>query len=225
MRVAPGETEPKNQKKERVLKLVAADETTILVQDWYRGSRDALERLLTLHLDWIHSRVRQRLGPLLRSRVESVDVVQEVSIDFLQYGPLFQPANGIQFRRLLATVVESRIRDLKRQHSRACRDFTREKRFDLDVHVSLDPASTPSAQAEQREREARALLALNLLEPAESALLICRDYESQSFCEIGRALDIAEDAARMRYKRAQTKVRAIARDIRKGQVDKWLSPD
>ena len=102
------------------------DRTTVLLQQWHDGDRCALEELLERNLSWLHGYVRQRMGGKLRERLESVDFVQGVAMDVLQYSPRFVVADEAQFRALLGKMLENNLAQKNAWLRAAKRDQDRE---------------------------------------------------------------------------------------------------
>src|SRR5690606_38207743 len=82
-------------------------ETTLLLDRWHAGDREALDRLVSTHLEWIRARLHERQGALLRERAETGDYVQQTLLEFLRYGPPFRLTDGDRFRGLLLTIAEN----------------------------------------------------------------------------------------------------------------------
>jgi RNA polymerase sigma-70 factor (ECF subfamily) len=203
-----------------------SSETRLLLQRLRGGDRAALEALLERDLDWIRGYVRRRLGPALRSRLESGDVVQEAVVEFLRHGPPFLVSDEQQFRRLAARVVENVIghqydwftaqrRELQRE-----RPLPSEDVLDLDARRAMD--GTPSKEAQRHEREACVRLGLELLAAQDREAILLREWEGRSLAEMGTHLGISEDAARMRYKRAVRRLARKVRQLRNGNLAESL---
>ncbi len=190
-------------------------ETRLLLQRLRAGDRAALDALLERDLDWIRGYVRRRLGPALRSRLESADVVQEAMVEFLRHGPPFLVSDQQQFRRLAARVVENVIGHQYDWFTAQRRELQRERPLPSEDILDLDarraPGGTPSKEAHRREREACVRLGLELLEAPDREAILLREWKGHSLAEMGTHLGITEDAARMRYQRA---VRRLARKVR-----------
>ena len=103
----------------------AKDQTSELLQSWHGGERGALNALLERDLPWIHNRVQQRLGPALRGKADSVDIVQDAMVEVLRYAPRFVVDSQARFRGLMAKIVENVLRDERGARSETRREIQR----------------------------------------------------------------------------------------------------
>lgn len=196
------------------------DPTRSLMERWNQGDESALEELLRQHGEWLRTHVRFRLGPAMRSRVESMDIVQDTLVEFLKSGPRFVVENGVQFRGLMGKVIENRIRDRRDWFSAQCRAMAREERRGsvADLSGGGHSQSRPDRKAAQNEWEALVRLAVMLLEPDDRDIVILRQWQDLQFDEIGKKLGIEPDAARMRFNRALPRLAARVDELRRGKV-------
>ncbi|HZN59596.1 MAG TPA: sigma-70 family RNA polymerase sigma factor [Planctomycetota bacterium] len=205
----------------------AEPETVDLLRRWHEGDAQALDTLLRRELPWIEQRVRTRLGSALRARAETQDFVQQALLEFLRYGPRFLVADRAQLRALLARIAENVLRGAHDHFAARRRALHRERPLPSDSVLFLDGAAarpqSPSQQLAAAEEEARVRLALELLDPADNEVLVLRDWGDLSHAEIGRRLDISEDAARMRYARAVSRLAVLVQAIAHGRLDQVLS--
>jgi RNA polymerase sigma-70 factor, ECF subfamily len=199
---------------------VGDDPTRGLMDRWNAGDETALEQLLQLHGDWLRHHVRVRLGPAMRSRLESMDIVQDTLLEFFKSGPRFIVENAAQFRGLMSTVIENRIRDRRDWFSAQCRAMQREERHGsiADLSVGGHSRSQPDTKAAQNEWEAFVRLAVMLLDPDDRDIIVLRQWQDLQFDEIGKKLGIEPDAARMRFNRALPRLAARVDELRRGKV-------
>jgi RNA polymerase sigma-70 factor, ECF subfamily len=184
-----------------------------------KGRKDeSLERLLAADGEWLRLRVSTRLGGVVRRLGDTDDFVQEAMLRLLRVGPWFKSANRARFRALLARIVENLLRDAFRAATAEKRSLDREISSLGEATLDLDrmPASgeTPSAAASRAEREAWVRLGLELLESDDRAVIWLRQIEGRAWADVGLALGLAEDAARMRFRRALGRLARIVRDLR-----------
>jgi RNA polymerase sigma-70 factor (ECF subfamily) len=151
------------------------------------------------------------MGKELRSKLESVDLVQDVLVSVLKDLQNFTYKNEGDFVRWLASIAENRLRDnLDRFHA-SKRDIDREVR--LDTHRStleesfaaaLEPidATTPSAIISKREEFDKLAKAIDTLKPEYREVIVLTKVEGLSYREIGDKLGKSADAARMLFTRA-----------------------
>ena len=200
--------------------------TVELLRRWHSGDREALDALFERDLPWIQQTVHRRLGPLLRARAETQDLVQEVAIEFLRYGPRFLLSSRRQFRALLARIAENVIRGQLDWLTAQRRSIHRERPLPgdtvLDLDGSMKTVREPGEQAERNEWDALVRLGIELVDAADRQILLLREWEDTPFAEIGRHLDISEDAARMRFHRAMARLAEKIVELRGGGIEAAL---
>jgi RNA polymerase sigma factor (sigma-70 family) len=205
------------------------DETSASLRKWYEGDRGALDELIERHLPWIQAHVRRRLGPVLRSRGDTVDYVQDAMIQFLQFGPRFTVTREEDFRALVARIVENSLRNKYDWFTARRRDIARERPLPSDTVLSLDPlrgsARTPSMSAERREREAWIRLGMELLDADAREILILRQWDRMSYAQIGERLGTTPDAARMRHNQAVRRLASKVQTLRTGRLAEALAEE
>jgi RNA polymerase sigma factor (sigma-70 family) len=199
-----------------------ADPTPDLLARWHDGDETALAQLVALHHDWLRGHVERRLGAFLRARGDADDYLQDAILDFLRDGPRFQVRDGGQFRALLGRIVENTLRDKN--------DWFRAKRRRLGTNVTisrdsvlpLDPAlqrsTTPSQNASRVEVRDWVRLGLELLEAEDRKIILAREYEDQSFVQIGEELGMTANAVRMRWVRAVARLAEVMKGLQAGQL-------
>lgn len=207
--------------------MTAPRHTAELLQSCHTGDGAALDELVAANLEWIRGQVRRRLGPLLRRRDDSQDLVQDALVALLREGPRFVTHDQQQFRALMARLVENQIRREFDFHTAQRRDLRRDHGLAEPGSVlSLDQApavqATPSVAAGEAEARAALALALELLEPDDRLVILRREYQGESFAAIAKELGVAEDAARMRLTRALPKLGRKVMQLRQGQVTRAL---
>ncbi len=202
------------------------NETVMLLQRWFAGESNALDALIERDLPWIEDRVRSRLGPLLRSRGEVEDFVQDAMIEVLRYGPRFSLSNRRQFRGLLARLIENTIRDRAKYYAAQRRDAGRERRLPTAGVADLDrpqrEVTRPSVAVDRDEEVAWLELALGLLGSEDRQVLRLRQWEGLSFAEIGERLGLLGNTARVRFARALPKLGKLVVQLRRGELDSVL---
>lgn len=181
--------------------------TSLYLEQWNGGDADGLKSLLERHLPWIHEHVPKRLGPLLRRKADASDYVQDVVVQFLQYGPRIHISDDNHFRALMIRIVENALCDKHDWYIARRRAHALDHPQPSDTVLSLDPPAgktipTPSKVAAKNEDEAWIHLGMELLDSAERELLVLRQWDELSFEEIGKRLDISQDAAWKRHNRA-----------------------
>ena len=199
-----------------------AGDTLSLLRDWNGGDQEALNRLLDRHLEEIRRYVKSRLGPMLRTKADTIDYVQDAMVEFLRYGPRFEIANDKHFRALLGQIIENVLRDKHDWYTAKRRQVQRESPMPDGSVLNLDPSAgtvtQPPEAAAQRESEMWMRLGLELLAPDDRRVIVLREYDGKSFAEIAAELGIQEDAARARFHRALPRLAAKVKALSEGRI-------
>lgn len=179
-----------------------------LAQD---GDESALDQLCAVYGSRVLWLVRLRMGKELRSKLESMDLVQDVLTSALKDLGNFKYKTEGDFLRWLARIAENRLRDnLDKLHADK-RDIRKEVR--LNTHrltledsfvAALDAVDTktPSAIMSKREEFDKLAKAIDALKPEYREVIVLTKVEGLSYREIGDKLDRSADAARMLFSRA-----------------------
>lgn len=190
-------------------------ESMRLLGEAQNGDRRALEQLLDRYQDRIRRIVRIRLSVDLRTRMESMDIVQETLSAAFQHIEDLQPRSTASILQWLSRIAENRIRDAWRSHFAEKRDPRRE--VDIDALVSTgggpgSPADTPDEDASQRELEAVVDEAMAELPEDAREVILLRTYQGGSWDYVARQLGRpGADAARQLYRRSRVQLGRIVR--------------
>ena len=181
-------------------------QTLALVHAAQGGDRVALDRLLARYQERVRRIVRLRLGPALRSQLESGDILQQVLLDAFRSLDRYEPRDEAGFLAWLAGIAEHRIRDAADFHTSDKRDAARVQSLTHDTDSSTpgqpltDPRSAPPETASRAEQVERLEACLAGLPEADRELVVLRDYVGLSWAEVAeRTGSPSPDAARMRY--------------------------
>ena len=175
----------------------------ILAKD---GDESALERLYRVYGERVRWMVRFRMGKALRSKLESMDLVQDVFVHALGGLEDFTYKNEGDFVRWLSKITQNALHDnLDKLHA-AKRDIRIELRLVShnsatkgvlrEVQEGLD-ATTPSVIMSKREDLAKLEKAIDKLKPEYKDIIILSKIEGLSYKEIGKKLGKSPDAVRM----------------------------
>lgn len=210
-------------------------DTVELLRRWHAGDRGALGTLLARHLESLHRFVRAELGRELRQLRrdgDSMDIVQTAAARVLGYVPAFIPENGRQFHRLLRRIVVNDILNRLRSPSLGRREPSRAGFGDsvLDLRSPSQGSNGPVRAVLTSERlgemRAWARMALEFLpDPVERRLVLLAAVEEWSWKEIGDDLELAPDAARMRFQRLLPRLANHVRLLGEGRLDELLGSD
>ena len=157
------------------------------------GDRIAYDRLFGMHAERALLFIRARLGPRLRQKVESVDVLQDAYLAAHQAFARFDYTDESAFTRWLCRIIDNRIRDLG-DH------FDALKRQPVELPRS-DPTGVITAldRAEHREKIARGLEALD---EDHRQVLLFRFFEGLTSEETGERMGRTAGAVRKLTARA-----------------------
>lgn len=185
----------------------ALTQTLELVHAAQGGDRQALERLLTRYQERVRRIVRLRIGPVLRLRMDSGDILQQVLLDAFRSLDRYEPRDEAGFLAWLAGIAEHRIRDAVDYHASEKRDPARERPPNVGdagepgaSRNLVDEATAPYEKAARAEQVRRLEACLSGLPEADRELIVLRDYIGLSWAEVAeRVGSPSPDAARMRH--------------------------
>ena len=175
------------------------------------GDRAALEKLCKVYGERVHWIVRFRMGREIRSKLDSMDLVQDAFVLALENLGDFTYRDEGDFLRWLSKIAENRIRDnVKKLHADK-RDIRKE--VSLRNRVSTTQGSlvgtpgpvattTPSVVISNREELSRLDKAIDELKPEYREVIILKKIEGLSYKEIGNRLGKSTDAVGMLVSRA-----------------------
>ncbi len=168
------------------------------------GDEAAFRGLFTRYTELLKARIRARLTPALRRKVDASDVLQDAYLVALQRIGEFRPEDQEAFGHWLGRIVEHKIRDTLR-HYRADKrgvgaEVTRGHRPDT-VNVAGREAS-PIEAAIASELEERARAALRLLPEDHREVIRLVQEHRLSFREAAGRMGRTEAAVKKLYERA-----------------------
>jgi RNA polymerase sigma-70 factor (ECF subfamily) len=181
------------------------------------GDGPALEDLLEYYLPQMHAFVHARLGPGLRSRETSLDVVQSACRQLLTVREAFAFHGEERFRAWLFTSVLNKIREKARHHQMEIRDQGREERLAVDAApVALASLLTPSREAVGNETAAAVAAALAELTDEHREVITLARVVRLPHKVIAEVMDRNEEATRQLLGRALVR---LARQLRRRGVE------
>jgi RNA polymerase sigma-70 factor (ECF subfamily) len=207
-----------------------------LLRRWHAGDPDALGEIVRAEAGWIADLVHRRLGPLVRRRADTQDIVQHTLVEVLKAGPRFVVDDREHLRALLARMVENVLR----WHARHGRQQKRDVRQEVGAGwlagmpaasqtvLQLSPAASapgPATAASTAETRDWVRLALELLDPDDRDVIVFREYDGLSFAEIAPRLGLSEAHARVRFQRALPKLGAKLQQLQQGRLGDALDSD
>lgn len=192
-----------------------SDATTRLLDRARRGDSQALGLLLDRYRDETRRLVQLRIDPLLRSRADESDIVQETQIDAARRFEDYLTRRPMPFRIWLRRTALQRLSKIRRQHLDVSkRSVQRELHLSDDASQQLylqliDSGSSPSKVAMKRELKKQLRDALSELSNTDREILLMRHVERMSNLEIAQSLDLSESAVSKRHYRSLIKLGAI----------------
>ena len=175
------------------------------------GDRSALNQLYTVYGERIRWLVRLRMGKEIRSKLESVDLTQDILIRALQGLSEFRYENEGDFVRWLSRIAENTFRDNLDKLYASKRDIRKEVQFDNNHSTikgeyagphELIQTTTPSMIVSRREDLARLEKAIDKLKPEYREVIILAKIEGFSYYQIGDRLGKSVGAVKMLVSRA-----------------------
>ncbi len=175
------------------------------------GDNSAQDRLCRAYGERIRRIVRLRMGAELRSKLESMDLVQDALMCALRDLGDFTYRNEGDFLRWLRRIAENRIRDnLEKLHADK-RDVRRETPLNHCASTSTDdparipePArnTTPSVILSRKEDLDKLEKAIDKLRPEYREVIMLAKIEELSYSQIGNRLSKSTGAVKMLVSRA-----------------------
>lgn len=185
--------------------------TRRLIELAKEGDKAALEELSRTYSERVRRIVRLRMGRELRSKFESMDVVQDALICALRGLGTFAYTNEGDFTRWLSRIAENRLRDNLDKLNAGKRDVRREIPLDMDGGDgqqsrawAVEPVetATPSMDAEKHEQLDRLERAIDSLKPEYKELVVLTKLDGLSYKEAADRVGKSPDAVRMLVCRA-----------------------
>jgi RNA polymerase sigma-70 factor (ECF subfamily) len=186
------------------------------------GDESALNRLYRAYAERVRWIVRFRMGGELRSKLESMDLVQEVLIHALGGLEDFSYKDEGDFLRWLSKITENELRGSLRGLHAEKRNIRKEVRLDNGGPSTYGgfagafgpiEATTPSVIMSRKEDLSKLEKAMDQLKPKYREAIVLTKIEGLSYEEIGVKLNMSSDAVRMRATRAMVALAAAFRGI------------
>jgi len=176
------------------------------------GDNSAQDRLCRVYGEQVRRIVRLRMGAELRSKLESMDLVQDALMCALRDLGDFTYRNEGDFLRWLTKIAENRLRDnIDKLHTEK-RDIRREIRLDDRERTTGEgfvgtagpiEATTPSVIMSRKEDLDKLEKAMDTLRPEYKEVIILAKIEELSYSQIGDRLGKSTGAVKMLVSRAR----------------------
>ena len=174
--------------------------TATLVSGAQSGDTGARDALYERYFQRVLSIVRVRMGGLLRSRMESQDLVQSVMLESLKDLGAFEYRTEGAFLHWLSTLAERKIRDKVDYLGAQKRNASRET--SIREEPSANRSHSPSGLVAQAEELLRLEEGIRTLPKDQAELVVMSKLEGLSHQEIARMTGKTPDAVRMAVARA-----------------------
>jgi RNA polymerase sigma factor (sigma-70 family) len=176
------------------------------------GGVQPLEAVWRRFGDQLRRRARTRLRQYgLAGQAESMDICNEVMADLARRNSddALSPDDALAY---VMRAIDNQVLDTFRTLARQCRDFRRNEGTPVEDIGVQTPQATPSQIALRREVIDR----IRSMMSSDDAEAVDMMLENRDWSEIGQALGVRPDTARMRVRRAIERVR---RDLGLGDGD------
>ncbi len=201
---------------------VSSNQSLDLIRRAQAGDREALNQLMDRHYGRVHRAVRARLGPRLRSRVDSGDILQQTFLQAVRSFDRFHVQSEGGLVHWLSKIAEAQIRDAADYHLRQRRSVDREQSLDQApgtddgrhplVEALADDAPTPLQELTRDERRRLLEECMDRLPRHFREVLLLRDFEKVSWQEIAVMMGRpSESAARGVHQQAVQELRKMLR--------------
>lgn len=175
------------------------------------GDKSALEQLYKVYGERVHRIMRLRMGKELRSRLQSMDLVQDALICAFRDLKDFSYKNEGDFMRWVSKIAENRLRDnLDKLHADK-RDVRKEVPLNSGGESTQDSfiasrgpvdSTTPSLIMSRREELDKLEKAMDKLKPEYREVITLTKMEGLTYKEAADRLGKGADAVRMLLSRA-----------------------
>lgn len=172
-------------------------ELQALLRQAAAGDEEAANELARRYESVVRAAIRPRLGPELRARLDTEDILQSTLTASLEDLARLDYRGEKAFLGWLCRVAEHRVLDAARRHRAARRDLRRER--PLAPGDDLPGRGTSPSQAAVRGERARGLHeAVSRLPDEERRVVELHSFEGLGFREVAERLGL-KDKERARY--------------------------
>ncbi|MHC4341065.1 MAG: RNA polymerase sigma factor [Planctomycetota bacterium] len=166
------------------------------------GDSEAVSAIYEKYVRPAEHEARSGLGPLMRPRFETSDIVQSVFADMLVELRGFEDRGEASFRHWLRIKIRNKLRTKARRLTQASGRL-RERQLGAQTESALAGDEDPHEGASAREQAERASLLLGTLRPEQREIIGLFIDQQLTWAEIAARLGLpSAGAARLRYVRA-----------------------
>lgn len=169
------------------------------------GSPAAISALFARYGGRLHGLIRLRLGPQLRRRLESRDVMQATMLKAFQGFERFDGSGSRSLMAWLGTIAQAEICDQADFHHRQKRDMARDTSLEGKAAGAVVEQIRTEVSRLQLAADSRRLeQAIDSLRDSQREVILLRWFEELSFPEIGERMGRSAGACRKLFVRAMT---------------------
>lgn len=184
------------------------------------GDRKALDRLLETVEHRLRRLAEGRIGPGLRAKVRTSDVLQSTYLDVVKSVGRFEGDDEEAFVAWVARIMENNIRDKGKYFQARKRREPEGSTLPLNEADEVKtPGPTPSVEAVRAEDLVLVSKALEGLADDYRQVIILRMVEGRSHKEVGDLLGRSEAATRMLLSRARAALAMELERLRSDQAE------
>jgi RNA polymerase sigma-70 factor (ECF subfamily) len=177
---------------------------TTLLLEARGGSEQALNSLFEQCGERLLSLIRLRMGPKLRSRMESEDLLNATLLRAFRSFDSLEARNTPALMAWLGRIAESEIRDQADRLNAQRRDAAKEVALDTGMGELAARLRSQTSRLVLSESRAKLERAIGQLPDEYREIVLLRHYEELGYKEIGACLGKSPDACRMLLARAMT---------------------
>lgn len=184
-----------------------------LFADARHGSRTAVNEIFERYGERLHALIRLRLGPHLRRRLESRDILQETLFKAFRGLERFDGSGSTSIMAWLGTIARDEICDQADYYGRKKRDAARDTTLNANIEGVADVIRSEASRLQLQEDSKRLEKAIDALSESHREVILLRNFEELRFREIGERLGKSPDACRMLLARAMTALTLKMREL------------
>lgn len=193
---------------------------TDLIQAARGGDDQAKSQLLTCFRGYLRLLARLHVRPMLRSKFDESDIVQETCVQAFEGFEQFRGENEKQFVAWLRQILANKGAWMARTYQTEKRDARLEQRLmqhlnqsSVDIGAIVpDQYSTPSRVAMGRERVVILAEAIEQLRGEQKDVLIMRGLQGMSIPDVAKSLGRTEASTWKLWARGLQALRKVAKD-------------
>lgn len=187
------------------------------------GEREAFETIYHRYFGRVLQTVRARLGPALRVKVDSMDVMQSAFREALEHIDQLEHRSEGMFLHWINSIVANKVREKITHYRAQKRDLGREQSLGEEhapaggLHAAAIPS--PSEIVSLEEEWGHLLACMDQLPDREREVILLKRFESMSWEEVASELGVPVPTARSLEIRAKARlVQCVGRNAdRPGQ--------